>query len=672
VTSRSPSRTAAHGRSSATIFLPLVQVLVLGSVLGVPAAQAQMGGGMGSPGGGMPGGMPGGGGPMGGQQPSKEEGPAQQAPEEPGQPSDVEPISGYDDQARRRTQLFELNGYFRMETDYMHNFSLSQGYSNMTYQTNSADSTGVVSTVTRPGLPPFPTPLSCPQPLPGATVDASKAGDPGSNCSSKDLAAATLRLRLEPTINVTDQIRIHAQFDVLDNTIMGSTPDSLAGLNRPFSDTVPQAPIPFLYNSQMPPEVGQNGYLSSIQAKRAWAEVDTEFGSLRFGRMPWHFGRGMTYNDGSCPDCNGGTTVDRLEVLTQLYGHQFTLALDYGSQGLTSGQLALGRYDTNGYPIDLAQDDDVFEYMAAVTKIDNPILLRERIDRGDAVLNYGLQVVYRTQQSSFSDYSCANPTLYQNSQSNNQQCIVNPSLKEQTPPLSQINAFFVQPSLWAKLYYRALTVEFEGTTLLGKMDHGGILLAQNEEQDRVTFRQFGGVMASELKLYHDTFFVGFETGGASGDQAEDPSQYLNYRWRFVRQPPGDHTIRDFKFSPDYHVDSILFRYLLGTVTNAIYFKPAVSYWLDLQKNRQLGLNASFIYSVAQVPVSTPGNAIGYGLEMNLGVSYRNTAEGFYAGMTWGVLWPFAALDRPATIWTANDAADAKAAQALRGFMGIKF
>ena len=53
--------------------------------------------------------------------------------------------------------------------------------------------------------------------------------------------------------------------------------------------------------------------MSSIRAKRAWAEIDTEFGSLRFGRMPWHFGRGMTYNDGSCLGLHGGTTVDRID-----------------------------------------------------------------------------------------------------------------------------------------------------------------------------------------------------------------------------------------------------------------------------------------------------------------------------------------------------------------------
>ncbi|MES1207203.1 MAG: TIGR04551 family protein [Pseudomonadota bacterium] len=629
-------------------------------MLAAPLAHGQYGmGGMG-----QPGGMPNA--PMG-QQP-KDEGPAQQAPEEPGQPSDLEPLGGYTDQNRRRAQMFEVDGYFRLRTDYMHNFNLGQGYSSAPrFEPSTPGSVGGQ----RAGLPPFPTPLSCPVPT------GSELGD-SRTCGDKDISTASIRLRLEPTINVTDQVRVRSQIDVLDNTILGSTPDSLAGLDRPYGAYAPQAPIPYLYTSQDPPEIGQNGYLSSIRAKRAWAEVDTEFGSLRFGRMPWHFGRGMSFNDGSCLDCTGGTTVDRIALLTEVYGHQLTLALDYGSQGLTTNQLALGRYSPDGYPIDVAQDDDVFQYMFAVTKIDNPVQLRERVDRGDAVLNYGLQLVYRTQQSTYDDAGCVPTVGVPTPAVPAEMCVAGPQTKEQAPRLHNINAMLFQPNIWLKLYYRALTVEFEGTGVLGKMDDGGILLAQDQLDRKTTFRQWGGVLASELHLYRDSFFVGFETGAASGDQAEDRSQYLNYRWRFVRQPRGDTSIRDFKFSPDYHVDSILFRHILGTVTNAVYFKPALSYWFDLQQSRQLGLSGSFVYSLAQVPVATPGNELGYGLEMNVSASYRNTAEGFYAGMTWGVLWPFGALDRPGTSavgeapWAVTDNADAKAAQVLRGFLGVKF
>ena len=51
------------------------------------------------------------------------------------------------------------------------------------------------------------------------------------------------------------------------------------------------------------------------------------------------------------------------------------------------------------------------------------------------------------------------------------------------------------------------------------------------------------------------------------------------------------------------------RRILGTVTNAIYVKPQTSYWFDLGRSRAIGLNASVVLSMAQVPVSTPGNSL---------------------------------------------------------------
>jgi hypothetical protein len=74
--------------------------------------------------------------------------------------------------------------------------------------------------------------------------------------------------------------------------------------------------------------------------------------------------------------------------------------------------------------------------------------------------------------------------------------------------------------------------------------------------------------------------------------------------------------------------------------------------------------------MAQVPVSTPGNDLMWGLEMDVGAGYRNTAEGFYGGFTWGVLWPLGALNRPSPLWTFSE--DASVAQILRVYMGVKF
>ena len=46
-----------------------------------------------------------------------------------------------------------------------------------------------------------------------------------SNCRTDNLTSADMRLRLEPTINVTEQVRVKAQLDVFDNMVMGSTPE---------------------------------------------------------------------------------------------------------------------------------------------------------------------------------------------------------------------------------------------------------------------------------------------------------------------------------------------------------------------------------------------------------------------------------------------------------------
>jgi uncharacterized protein (TIGR04551 family) len=629
-----------------------------------PGARAQMG-----PGGGM--GAPGGMSPQQPMQGEKEEGPAEEAPEEETRPADLEPLAGYPEQNKRKLQIFEVDGYLRLRADYMHNFFLGEGYTSLP-RLNPDGTPGT-------GLPPFPEPLECARPTGTAiTSNAANPGlnqnNPGSTCSHKNIGGANLRLRIEPTLNITDMVRVHAQFDVLDNTILGSTPDSLTGIYKQPSSTVTSssstsssavagsAPTAFFSNSQDPPTIGQNGFVQSIVAKRAWAEIDSEFGSVRFGRMPWNFGRGLFYNDGGCPDCDVGTTVDRVMALTQLAGHQIAVAWDLGPQGYTSQQTSLGQQSPDGYPYDLSQNDDVLQLMASIVRKDNPVQLRERIDRGEPVLNYGVQLVYRNQGNTVTPVAYTPPPS--GSGSMGPQALT----PEQLNQAQLFGAFSFTPDVWAKFYYKALTLEFEGVGVFGKIDHPGLLAADNHA---VTMRQMGWVAAAELRLYRDSFFVGIETGGATGDQAEDPSQYLNYRWRFVQQPVGDHAINDFHFSPDYHVDEIFFRHIMGTVTNAIYVKPQTSYWYELGGTRAIGINGSVIYSMAQVPVSTPGNSINYGIEGDVGATYRNTGEGVYGGVTWGLFFPMAALSRPQSLFP-NDYVDASSAQILRIFMGVRF
>jgi uncharacterized protein (TIGR04551 family) len=605
-------------------------------LLSASPARAQFGG---QPGGGMGPGMN----PQPGEEP-KEEGPAEAAPDDDTtRPSDLEPLSGYPGQQRKLTRIVDINGYFRLRTDFFHKFNLGQNYV-------------MQGALLRP--PPFPLPIEC----------AAREGA----CSYNNLGDGNVRLRLEPTINVTDQVRIQTQVDILDNTMMGSTPDSLVSAARP-GDRTGKAPLGALYTTQDPPEFGRNGYFSSIRAKRAWGEVDTEFGGLRFGRMPWHFGRGMVYNSGSCQDCEGGTTVDRVMAITQVYGHQLALAWDWGSAGPSMAMTDVGRRDLEGPPLDLSQEDDVFELMASMSFLQDERRFRERVDYGELAVNYGLQLVYRRQHTdvfppSPTDVPPPAPTMPGTD---------TPTRDDLNLNVRTVNELFFQPSIWFKLGWKALTVELEASAVLGRIDNAGPLIAPGNSQNKLTLQQVGWVLATELRLYRNALFLGFETGGATGDQAENIGAPLNYRWKLVQQEPGDSRLTDFKFNPDYQVDQILFRRLLGTVTNAAYVKPSITYWLDLAESRQIGLSAALLYSLALVPVSTPGNSLSYGIEANLGVSYRNPGDGFFGGITYGVLWPMSALDRGVVVTGSADGGfsrsdDASTAQVLRTFLGIRF
>jgi len=63
------------------------------------------------------------------QGPEHEEGPAEAAPEEEGKAAaDAGPEGGYANQHRRRTQVIELDGYYRVRSELLHNFNMGLGY----------------------------------------------------------------------------------------------------------------------------------------------------------------------------------------------------------------------------------------------------------------------------------------------------------------------------------------------------------------------------------------------------------------------------------------------------------------------------------------------------------------------------------------------------------------
>ena len=83
-------------------------------------------------------------------------------------------------------QIFELGGYLRLRDDYMHDFFLGLGYSNV-------PSGSTVSGTANYGLPPFPVPLDCPSPANGDSAQdlARHPGSPVKTAGPRTSAART-------------------------------------------------------------------------------------------------------------------------------------------------------------------------------------------------------------------------------------------------------------------------------------------------------------------------------------------------------------------------------------------------------------------------------------------------------------------------------------------------
>jgi uncharacterized protein (TIGR04551 family) len=593
------------------------------------------------PGGGMrpgsPGGQPGQMGPE-----EKEEGPAENAPEQQAENPALQPLPAWPQQREKTLQFFQLNGYIRFRAYLFHAFNL-----------------GIWEGAMGPKAP-----FTIPYTEFGSTGQQSNATNPASSCSQRDhsncrtdnLTSADMRMRLEPTINVTEQVRVKAQLDVFDNLVMGSTPEGYyinnAGGSGGAAGRTQDVPLSFGSRTQVAPEAGVNSIYSSIRAKRAWAEVRTPFGELRFGRMPSHWGVGMFVNNGDCLDCDYGANADRVMFATKLWGHFFAFMWDWVSTGPTTQ--IIGPQQGQGVFYNADTLDDTSQWILALGKMDKPEELKEKLDQGKIVFNYGGYFVYRQQ-----DWDQTGPVQPSNTYASLQSTI-NPR---------HAKAFI--PDIWLRLNWKKLHLEAEGAMIVGTIgnlsDIYGATNGMMQVKGATSILSGGFVVKADYKLLHDALKIFVEVGYASGDDSEDPNGLINFRQSTL--VPQNNRIGRFTFDPDYHVDLILFRRILGAVNNATYFKPGVSY--DIVDN--FGARVDIMYALANRPVAYPGNSYNLGLEIDAALMYKNEEEGFYAGLVYGVLFPFAALGLPASIYGAQYAKESPdIAQTFQARLIVKF
>ena len=551
--------------------------------------------------------------------------------------------------AHRKLDLLELHGYFRVRPELFHKFDLDQ----------PPDASGYWL---------FPRPD-------GQFLATGLSG-------GHSIAGTNMRFRLDPTLNISEEVRIKAQIDALDNVVWGSTPQ-YAYIRQDRVD------IGILGSSQVPPVPGVNSTQSNLAVKRVWGEVATPIGLLKFGRMGDQFALGIVHNDGNCLDCDYGVTVDRFQFVAEpLPGFFIVPTIDFDIEGLISGKTG-----NQGQPYDVTNSDDAHTFGIILARKDTDQKARTRIESGGTIVNYGLFFQYRSQR-----YEYKQQGTYTSFTEQDPYQIPNPSLSR-----TARNAYLFIPDLWFKLERKSFKIELEMAAYLGKAQ--GCLPNDNgsstgcDFSQELTIAQYGGALQTEWRFLDGALKVGLEVGAASGDSAPgfgnkpnrqsnqtrpnsttSGAQWGDYEGAQYGQRPcspavgqsaalcRDLDIRNFRFNQDYRIDLILWREIIGGITDALYVKPGVSYAF----NDSISVFGNFIYSKALKPTSTPsGTSTQLGLEIDAGVRFQ-TDDGFYAQLAYGILFPFDGLQYNYPSIYVGAPISPSVAQAIRAQLGIRF
>ena len=551
------------------------------------------------------------------------------------------------EQLKQRVNLFQPHGYLRLRGEFFHNLTLGRG----------ADPAGYSL---------FPTPFI------------------GADTGNKSQSDANFRFRFEPTFEVSEDLAIYSQLDVLDNILLGSDPVSDNYID-------PFTPLAIFSKGRA---------AEAVHVKRLWGRVNTQIGEILFGRMGYHWGLGILHHDGNCLDCDYGDTYDRVAFAPREFkGHHLTAMFDL----LSKGQGTTGEHGELGRTVDLDTLDDGYRIAIEITHLDTPEDAKRKLDANEWVINYGLLADRRTQ---------AWDTPVQGSLDLNADNGVG-TLGGSGIARSRVvrrSGQIYQPDVFVSLRKRKFRLDAEVATTFGSIGSH-----QNREEQNgvsptlallqpVTYAQVGAALQSDLALFPaDALLLGLEIGGASGDKG---SYGFGARpWRsggpggntqpsssgtppvpaYRSAGPGDidgnhidffdpnHThgrVNNFVFNRAFNVDMILFRNLVTALTSAWYLKPSFRYRPTGRKtgggdDTGFEIMGSVMYSQAWYSENTPGQSKPLGLEANLGITY-DTTDRFHTGLAYGLLLPFSGFNNVATGATPG------VAHAARLIMAIPF
>ncbi len=476
-----------------------------------------------------------------------------------------------------------------------------------------------------------------PQPIAAAT---------GADPDASVLSWASMRLRYEPTVHIGRSLSIHLGIDAFDNLLLGQTHTNAGG---PFT-------LGLTNDSAAPPSPGVTGIADSLEVRSLFGRWDfADFMRIEVGRMPRHFGLGVTRNAGDCDDCDFGSIVDLMRAGFTVGGFRLEASWEWAALGATTEHPS----EPFGQPKDLGQDDDVSTYTIQLGQ--RPVTAAEIAARHTALHDKREWVFDWAIFSSFTDQE-----LSSLAQANDASLECQPDailadgsalVSTDCIELYRRNIFLWRPGVFFEAQYRPdfdtyIRIGFEGQALVGELRHPQ-RLSEPDDQEAKDVVGFGAAL--ELEYTVGLLTAGFDGGFATGDNGDflgvldgqnivEPDDDLYETNTNVR---NNRTVTSFWFNRDYRVDLILFRQVIGTVTNAVYLKPWVRYELMEIAGGTLSARFDAMYAIATKPTGTPGNGQHWGVELDAQLDFM-TDTGLGANLTIGVLLPMDALDDPDT------------------------
>jgi uncharacterized protein (TIGR04551 family) len=407
-------------------------------------------------------------------------------------------------------------------------------------------------------------------------------------------------------------VAVKARIDVLDNLALGSLPDGI-----PSSSGTQRSPA------------------DVVRVRRAYGELLLPFGLIDAGRMGTQWGLGMVANGGDCLDCDSADSADRVALITPMLGHIFALAYDFSATGPQAVRPNQNR--TVGFEPSTDVRTATFAFLRWK---DDDARLRRRL-AGKTTVEYGSYITHRWQSDDV------------------------PSSYVQTA--QPVDAFanggsgvmargFTATSFdgWFRLTFPWGRVEAEGAFITARIDQPslipGLLL-----RDPATSKQIGAVLQSDFGPVDARFTAGLDAGYASGDPA--PGFGVVVQPNAAAPQNGDldgpqangrrdTRVDNFKFHSDYRIDRILFREIIGAVTDAMYVRPHGRLRLTRARSGELSATTDIIASRAVDTSSTLSGKAPLGVEVDPSLIFET--HSFLAALDYAILFPLAGFDNVVT------------------------